>query len=193
MSTHDVPTFFHSYYDVIQNLEVSEPSIERISKLIEQDLSLSYKLLKLINSPAYRLKHKIESIRQAIVLLGLLEIQRWIYVLAVREQTGIRNQLSEEVIKLCLTRAKMCELIASKMFSLQKSHSFFLIGMFSLMDSILSLPMEKILEDLPLQDEICDALKGKQNSMKYVLDLVVAIEQAGWHEVNFINQMSKIK
>ncbi|WP_201716226.1 EAL and HDOD domain-containing protein [Rossellomorea arthrocnemi] len=183
IATHDVPTYFHSYYSIIQSLEMTEPSIDRISQLIEQDLSLSYKLLKLINSPAYRPKHKIHSIRQAIVLLGLLEIKRWIYVLAVREQVGKRRQLENEVITLCLTRAKMCELLAEKHNRASLKSSYFLTGMFSLMDTILSMPIDRILKDLPLNDDICSALTGARNHLKQILELVVSIEKAEWTNI----------
>ncbi|MEL3974677.1 HDOD domain-containing protein [Rossellomorea oryzaecorticis] len=180
IASHDVPVYFHSYYSIIQSLEMSEPSIDVISGLIQQDLSLSYKLLKLINSPAYRPKHKIHSIRQAIVLLGLMEIKRWIYVLAVREQVAYREKLENEVITLCLTRAKMCELTAEKIKGTKNTSSYFLTGMFSLMDTILSVPMMKILDDLPLNDEICDALTGKSNELKDMLELVISAEKGDW-------------
>ncbi|EDL66081.1 EAL and HDOD domain-containing protein [Bacillus sp. SG-1] len=188
LRTYDVPVYFHSYYEVIQSLEMSEPSIEKISQLIEQDISLSYKLLKLINSPAYRPKQKINSIRQAIILLGLIEIQRWIYVLAIRDMTGAVKQMSEEVIKLCLTRAKMCELISKHAFQDAVSSSYFLTGMFSLMESIIGQPIEKVLKDMPLQDDICDALEGKDNNLKKVLDLVIALEKADWENANLKGQ-----
>jgi c-di-GMP-related signal transduction protein len=192
LSTYDVPVYFHSYYDIIQSLELTEPSIEQITELIEQDISLSYKLLKLINSPAYRPKQKVSSIRQAIVLLGLIEIQRWIYVLAIREMTGTAKQMSDEVIKLCLTRAKMCELISNKVFDDKVSSSYFLTGMFSLMEVIIGLPIEHVLKDMPLQDEICDALKGKQNNMRMVLDLVTAIEKADWEKAGHAGKKIKL-
>ncbi|MGR3764672.1 EAL and HDOD domain-containing protein [Rossellomorea sp. NS-SX7] len=184
IASHDVPVYFHSYYSIIQSLEMSEPSIDVISGLIEQDLSLSYKLLKLINSPAYRPKHKIHSIRQAIVLLGLMEIKRWIYVLAVREQVAHRKKLENEVITLCLTRAKMCELAAKKVKGAVNTSSYFLAGMFSLMDTILSVPMMKILDDLPLNDDICDALIGKSNELTDMLELVISIEKADWTDLD---------
>jgi c-di-GMP-related signal transduction protein len=183
IASHDVPVYFHSYYSIIQSLEMAEPSIDVISGLIEQDLSLSYKLLKLINSPAYRPKHKIHSIRQAIVLLGLMEIKRWIYVLAVREQVAHKKKLENEVITLCLTRAKMCELTGKKIKGTINTSSYFLTGMFSLMDTILSVPMVKILDDLPLNDEICDALIGKSNELKDMLELVMSVERADWIEL----------
>lgn len=109
MSTYDVPSYFKSYYELIQNLSNEEPSLDRISELIERDISLSYKFLKLINSPAYRPKQKINSIRQAIVLLGLIELEKWIYVLAVREDIFQNSQMAEEAIGLSMTRAKMRE------------------------------------------------------------------------------------
>ncbi|RIW35109.1 HDOD domain-containing protein [Bacillus salacetis] len=188
LSTYDVPIYFHSYYDVIQSLEMNEPSIQKISELIERDISLSYKLLKLINSPAYRPKQKINSIRQAIMLLGLVEIKRWIYVLAIRDMTGSSNQMSDEVIKLCLIRAKMCELISAAAIGDEVPSSYFLTGMFSLMESIIGQPIETILKDMPLQDDICDALKGKDNHLGKVLDLVVAIETADWESANMLGQ-----
>ena len=191
IATQDVPTYFHSYYTIIQSLEMTEPNIERISQLIEQDLSLSYKLLKLINSPAYRPRHKIHSIRQAIVLLGLVEIKRWIYILEVREQVGKKKQLDNEVITLCLTRAKMCELLAEKHNRTSIKSSYFLTGMFSLMDTILSMPIERILMDLPLNDDICNALTGSRNDLKKILELVLSIEQANWTEIEL--QMTELK
>ncbi|MBS4173170.1 HDOD domain-containing protein [Bacillus sp. FJAT-49736] len=188
VSTQDIPPSFVSYFQIIKHLSDIDPSIDQIAKLIEQDLSLSYKLLKLINSPAYRPKHKIHSIRQAIILLGLIEIKRWLYVLAIRENTGYQFQLPNELVKLCLTRAKMCEMISKSQYTFLPSASYFLVGMFSLMDTILSTPMESILQRLPLGDEITDALIGKDNRMREILDITVAIEKADWEKVDLMSK-----
>ncbi|MFD2445674.1 EAL and HDOD domain-containing protein [Bacillus sp. CGMCC 1.16607] len=188
ISTHDIPTYFHSYFKVIQSLTASEPSIETITQLIENDLSLSYKLLKLINSPAFRPRQKINSIRQAIVLLGLIEIQKWIYVLAVRDAAGTKKAISKEIVGLCLTRAKLSERIATEIKKSSTTSEFFITGMFSLMDTLLKIPMDKILKDLPLDDQICGALKGQNNLLKIVLDLSIAVEKANWLEVSTLCQ-----
>ncbi|WP_227395364.1 EAL and HDOD domain-containing protein [Jeotgalibacillus aurantiacus] len=185
LSSYDVPPSLLSYYSLLKDLAHTEPNIEKISQIIEQDLSLSYKLLKLINSPAFRPANKIYSVRQAIVLLGLLEIQRWIYVLALREQVGESNPLSNETVKLSLTRAKLCELIGSRIHGSHRSSAFFLTGLFSLMDSILNLPMNKILKDLPLLDEIVEALNGMENEFNSTLNLVKALERGKWNEALF--------
>ncbi|MFY2154367.1 EAL and HDOD domain-containing protein [Cytobacillus firmus] len=184
MSTHDVPAYFQSYYEMIQNLSKEEPSLDRIAELIERDISLSYKLLKLINSPAYRPKQKINSIRQAIVLLGLIELEKWIYVLAVRENIVKNSQMTEETIRLSMTRAKMCEEIDRHRNGKSVSSSYFMTGMFSLMDSLLNIPMNQILNELPLQDNICEALRGENNNLKEILDLAVAVEKAQWSRIS---------
>ncbi|WP_336990427.1 EAL and HDOD domain-containing protein [Bacillus infantis] len=184
VSTYDVPTYFHSYYEMIHNLSTADPSIDLISNLIERDLSLSYKLLRLINSPAFRPKHKINSIRQATVLLGLNEIQKWIYVLAVRESTLEKKAVQKETIRICLIRAKMAESVAVLRKKGALNAQYFLTGMFSMMDSILGASMEDILTDLPLQDEIGDALRGIENPLKDVLDLAVAVEKADWELIS---------
>lgn len=184
MSTHDVPVYFQSYYEMIQNLSKEEPSLDRITELIERDISLSYKLLKLINSPAYRPKQKINSIRQAIVLLGLIELEKWIYVLAVRENIVKDSQLAEETIRFSMTRAKMCEEIGRLRTGKSVSSSYFMTGMFSLMDSLLSIPMKQILDELPLQDDICEALQGENNNLKEILDLAIAVEKAQWSRIS---------
>ncbi|KML36896.1 EAL and HDOD domain-containing protein [Cytobacillus firmus] len=186
MSTHDVPAYFQSYYEMIQNLSKEEPSLDRIAELIERDISLSYKLLRLINSPAYRPKQKINSIRQAIVLLGLIELEKWIYVLAVRENIVHHSQMAEETIRLSMTRAKMCEEIGRLQIGKSVSSSYFMTGMFSLMDSLLNIPMEQILDELPLQDDICEALRGENNHLKVILDLAVAVEKAQWSRISKI-------
>lgn len=183
VSTHDIPTYFHSYFKVIQSLTETDPRIENIAQLIEHDLSLSYKLLRLINSPAFRPRQKINSIRQAIVLLGLIEIQKWIYVLAVRDSSGSKNAIPEEIVALCLTRAKMSEKVAMAIKNSLTAPDFFITGMFSLMDALLSMPMENILKDLPLDDRICEALSGTENDLKLVLDLSIAIEKGNWSDV----------
>jgi EAL and modified HD-GYP domain-containing signal transduction protein len=193
ISSHDVPTYFHSYYQILQKLTAQEPDIPAIAKLIEKDLSLSFKLLKLINSPAVPTRSKVNSITQAIVLLGLNEIRKWVYVLGVRETSLGKSEKLNELMRTCLIRGKMCESIGKLTNQPSANSGYFMAGMFSLIDSILGIPMEKILADLPLSDEICNALKGENNDYRQVLDLVIAAEKGDWPAVNKISNAFQIK
>ena len=186
VSAHNIPTYFHSYIEIIKNLTMTEPNVDSIAILIERDLSLSHKLLKLINSTAFRPQKKIHSIKQAIVLLGLIEIQKWVYVLSISDNLTRKSDMSDELIRISLTRGKMCESIAHLRKKTSTTASYFMIGMFSLMDTITGVPMEKLLKELPLCDDICNALMGVENQYKQVLGLAIAVEQGKWSEITEI-------
>ncbi|QJX62635.1 EAL domain-containing protein [Niallia circulans] len=179
MSSHDVPTYMPTYYKILELLHDENPDINRISKLIEQDISLSYKLLKLINTLEYGVKQKVTSIKHAIIYIGLRELRKWIYILTVREKDW-KNGISLEVMHNCLIRSKMCESVTKLVPGRIEYGSFFLTGMFSLMDTIMNRDMDSILSDLPLDETIVQALSGQKNVQQDVLQLVIAAETADW-------------
>lgn len=174
LQSHDIPPYYYSYLLVLEELDMPVPDIDHITKVIEKDLSISYKLLKLINSPSIRPKYEVSSIKQAVVLLGLIEIKKWIYVLAIKG-AHTDNFAINEIIQLSLTRAKLGELIGASQGQ-QVSSKYFLLGMFSLIDAILQVPLEKVLSELPLAVDIKEALLGTENELKEVLDLIKGME-----------------
>lgn len=184
VSTRDIPEATHNYSIIINHLSQNEPSINDITQIIEQDLSLSYKLLKLINTMAYRQKNKINSIRQAIVFLGIEELRKWIYVLSIRENAFLENDRYREITQLSLIRARMCEQIAIHMNRPKQASAYFMTGMFSLMDALLGKKMDEVLCFLPLQEDISEALKGNANELKDALELSISIEKGDWAAVN---------
>jgi c-di-GMP-related signal transduction protein len=183
LSTHDVPEYFQNYFMIINHLDQGEQDLGLITRLIEQDISLSYKLLKLINSPAFKTKNKISSIRQAIVRLGFTELRKWLYILAIRGTASKKSEWSREIFNNSLIRAKMCELIALHKNKHIESSSYFLTGLFSLMDALLGMEMEQVLSLMPLQEDICEALKGSLNPIRTALDLSVIFERGVWEDI----------
>jgi c-di-GMP-related signal transduction protein len=183
LSTRDVPEYVRNYFVIINHLLKNEPDIGTISRLIEQDLSLSYKLLKLMNSSALRPVSKINSIRQAIVRLGFKELIKWLYILSLRGNPNEKSEWSKELFYTSLLRARMCELLTHHINKAKESSSYFLTGMFSIVDALLGMKMEVILEVIPLQEDICEALKGAPNFMKTTLDLTLSIEKGVWEDV----------
>lgn len=183
ISSYDVPVYLKTYYHILAELSKIEPNIDVIAVSIENDISLSYKLLKLINSPAFRRVNKIESIKQAIVLLGLNELKKWMYVLSLKSIKDPEDPNMEEVIKLSLIRGKLCELIA---IHIGKAHSapYMLTGMFSLIDTLMHKNINDVLKDLPLSDEIQDALLGRKNDLNKVLLWSIQIERYEWNKID---------
>jgi c-di-GMP-related signal transduction protein len=184
LSSSDIPFLTHNLFMITSELSKEEPDIERITKIIESDVSLSYKLLRLLNSPATGLLHKIKSIKQAIVLLGLTELKKWVFVLSFRDHIEKSEQVMFEVIKLSLTRAKANELISLKIGRTKDCSSLFLTGLFSLIETIFKQPKELILNKLPLDQIIVDTLGGKETSLTPITKLVYAAEKGNWDEMD---------
>jgi EAL and modified HD-GYP domain-containing signal transduction protein len=133
---------------------INNPNVEfdELTKVISEDVGLSYKLLHYINSAFFSIPTKIESINQAITYLGMNELKRWINILML-------SSLSDKpivVMQNALIRGKMCELLAQSVG--QKTANFFLIGLLSSLDSILDISLEEALQNLPLGDDIVEAI-----------------------------------
>jgi EAL and modified HD-GYP domain-containing signal transduction protein len=186
-STFDIPACFTSYVDMRSFISKEKTSVNDIVEFIERDPSLSYKILKLINSPANKLKEKIYHIRQAVEQFGPFEIENWIYVLAAREELTQTSNVSIDVAKLCLTRGRLCEEIGRiRNGESEKIPGYFMTGIFSFMNGVKAIPIEKMIDSLPLYEEMVQALMGVQNEYKDVLDLAVAVEKAQWKMIGDI-------
>lgn len=133
----------------------SEVGFQQINQVISQDLGLSYKLLHYINSASFALANKVESIQQALTYLGLKEIKRWANILTLSSMSSQPCPALQNI----LLRAKMCELLAIEID--QDADTFFLVGLLSGIDSILDMPLDMALQQLPLSDTISQAILQK--------------------------------
>lgn len=178
LSSREMPGYKLNYLRILKNIHSPDLELNEIEKTIKHDVSLTYKLLRFINSAGFGFRVTIHSVHHALVLLGNREIKKWLTVIAM---SGIGRDKPLELMKNSVIRARFCELIASEL-KLQRHQpsDFFLLGMFSLLDAFLDRPMSQILEDLPLEHDIKAALSGTSNLFKDVLDLVVMFEKANW-------------
>ena len=178
----DIPANMAQYFRIISLLRNDGSTVEQIAEEIERDVSLSFKILKIINSPAARKRSKIRSIKQAVVMLGLEELNHWLYVLMLRESKINSNGDGMALIEASLFRAKFCELLAKKRL-LQNSSEYFLVGMFSLIDTLLHQKMNHLLQELPFTDEVAETLSGKRTNMTPFLELSIACDEVRWDDI----------
>nr|WP_276541742.1 HDOD domain-containing protein [Bacillus infantis] len=157
---------------LLNKIDDPEPDIDEIAVLVENDFSLTYKILRIVNSAAYHMRNKINSIKQAIMVLGLYELRKWVLLMAISDYKSAKDN---ETIKLSMCRAKFAESIGKL---IQRNISeYFLLGLFSLIDTILERPMEEILVELPLTPAMQEALLGHKNEFTLVLDLLSSLER----------------
>jgi EAL and modified HD-GYP domain-containing signal transduction protein len=152
-------------------------TIEKLENLIKTDVSLSYRVLRSVNSAAFGVQCEISSVRQALVLLGLDFLRKWASVWAL---AGLNDGGTQETMSVALLRARCCEVLGAMRSGAEEGHGCFLLGLCSLLDVICGQPMEEVLHEMPLSSETRKALLGGSNQQRAMLDAVIAYEQGDW-------------
>ncbi len=176
-----------AYAQLLQALNDPNCTVNRVEDLIKHDASLIYKVLRCVNSAAFGIQRQIQSVRQAVVMLGLDQIRKWASVWAL---AGLNEGSSSELVSVAIIRARSCELLAQGLMGRDDASEYFLLGMCSLLDTILEKPMEEAIKDLPLSPTVHKALLGEENLARFVLDTVIAYERGLWDEATSMAQMA---
>lgn len=180
---------------LIKELGNPDCQMNELAAIIGSDVSLSYRILKYINSAFFGLRNEISSIQQAVSLLGLKEVRHWAMVVVM---SGLdTSPKGEELGFMALQRARFLSQVAEVTENFpHPSATMFMLGLFSKLDALLSYPMEKALEDVPLESRMRDGLCGVDNEFHDWLILLNAIEAGNWgvanemlakHKVSFCN------
>jgi c-di-GMP-related signal transduction protein len=158
-------------------------SFEKLEKLINRDVSISYKLLRYINSAFFKRACEISSIKHAIVLLGEIEVKRFISMVATAE---LASDKPDELVRASIIRGRMCELLGLHSHNGADVSELFLMGLFSLIDAMLDNNMEDIMQSLPLSKNIKKALLEEKGALADYLKLVTSYESANWQTFSSI-------
>ncbi|MEJ5242057.1 MAG: HDOD domain-containing protein [Desulfomicrobiaceae bacterium] len=161
---------------LLEVIEQEDPDLNKLAQTVQTDVTLSYKLLAYLNSPAFGFARKIESIRQAITLLGWRQMRNWLRAMLLADMAQSEQQT--ELAHFALRRGKFLEeLVKTYDYWDFKPEEMFLLGMFSLLDAMLGVPMATVLESLPISDAQKKALLGDPNcAHRPLLDLMLACE-----------------
>jgi len=156
---------------------LADPAIdfEEIEQLLAQDVRLAYKLLKLVNSVWFARRSRIESLRQALLVLGIRNVTAWVTLLVL---AGVESK-PVELVRTALLRARLCELLAGAIGSASRETAF-LTGLLSVLDAALDRPLEAALAPLPLASEVVAALLEQRGPLGRILQLVRAYESGDW-------------
>ncbi|WP_125153592.1 EAL and HDOD domain-containing protein [Clostridium rectalis] len=179
VSAKDIPANKLAHLKILQELgNKEEVDFNKIENYIKMDMSILYKLFKMINSSAYGFKAKVNSIKQAMALLGVKEIYKWVYVITVR---AICKDKADELLKISLIRAKFCEELAKNIN--MDDFDAYVTGLFSTIDVFLGQPMENIMKELPIPEDVKKALIGEENNIRVLLDLIIYYERGDFNKV----------
>lgn len=163
---------------LLSHLQDPDISPDQLENLIAQDVAYSYRILRYVNSAAFALSRKIESVQQAVIILGLQAIKSWTTLLAMSQ---VDNKPTELVVT-AMVRGKMAEEMAKRRRE-ECPESYFTVGLFSALDALMDNTMEEILTQLPLADHISNALLHREGDHGEVLNCVLAYERGRWEKI----------
>ncbi len=173
--------------------QMEKPNVEpdELAQAIRLDPSVSYRLLRLLNSAAFSFSVEVTSVRHAIMLLGLKRLKYWLRMVILSDMIG--ENKSPELYTMALTRARFFELLAPqlKRFSLD-GESLFLYGMFSLLEAMLEAPMRDVVKQLPLSDELKEGYTKPKSRLGGLLRLVQALEMADYDTADALSEQLRM-
>jgi EAL and modified HD-GYP domain-containing signal transduction protein len=179
-SARRVPSIRLGVMRLIALLQNEDVSLDDIEALLSQDVSLSYRVLRCINSSYYGLPRKIDSIRQAIVLLGMTKLQELCALVALQ---GFDDR-PPSLFVIAMTRARMCEQLA-QLRGFRNRASFFITGLFSMLDALTGIPMGELVPELPLAVPVTRALLAEEGDLGAALRSVRAYERGTWGQTPY--------
>lgn len=173
-----------SRFQLLRLVEDEDPDVDAMAEAISADVSVSFRLLSYLNSAAFGFPQKIQSIKQAIMILGSVKMRNWLRAVLLADMSQ-HGDMPRELAELSLARARFLEDVATRYdFWDFAPGSLFLLGLFSLLDAILGMPMAKVAEHLPLDEKLKAALRrDSQNEYQPLLDLVACVEDADWERL----------
>ncbi len=164
---------------LLKALQDPDSSAKDLADIIRRDIGLSVRILRVANSALFALPRRVESITEAVMMLGTRQIARWAVLFSVASASAKPPALTATG----LARARMCELLAQHQRH-QPTQAFFTVGLFSVLDALMDLPMHQVLDALPLSSDLNDALLHRKGPLGDTLSVVCAYEIGDWAHID---------
>lgn len=171
----DKTTTKTQYLRLLTELKKAEPSYQVLAEIIEKDIHLAYRLMRVIKSRAG--DDLVYSIKRALTYMGLKEIERWISIMMLRD---LGDQKPLELLRLALVRTKFSELIAKHSNLSNVKHEASMMGLFSTIDAMLDQEIGVALDGISLPQSVTEALLSKMGTLAPIYHVVNAYEQGDW-------------
>lgn len=167
-----------NFFQLVIAVSKDEPDFVEVEEIIRRDAGLTYALLRLVNSAYFALRTRTASIRQALITLGIGQLRHWVYMLSFDQN---KTEGTEEILKISFLRAKLASELVKRIPGCKiSSNEAYMMGMFSTLDYMVNAPLSELLEEIPIPEEIKEALLEGTGTAGTLQKLVVAYEKADW-------------
>jgi EAL and modified HD-GYP domain-containing signal transduction protein len=175
------------YLRLLQVVSGPEFDPAAVEKAVKSDASFCYRLLRYLNSASFGLSNEIHSVRHAISMLGESEFKRWVRMVAT---FGASNGKCSDLLLSGLVRARFCERMPAA--AKPGGADLFFLGLLSVMDSVLEMPMARVLKGIPVAQDIKGALLGEASPLRPLYRLMLELESGEWQEVKMLAQQFRV-
>lgn len=164
--------------ELLAELNNPAATAQSVEQIVINDPAMTYKILRLVNSAAFSTPKQIASISHAISMIGMNQVKKWATLFLLSGQSGKPVELT----RVMLIRGRMCELLA-EMLSYEHPINFFMVGLLSQLDAMMDTEMQVLLDQIPLDDSLKDAILSRVNQMGEILTEVQHYERGEWAEM----------
>jgi len=183
LSTHDLPANQLNYLRMLQEVSRPELDIPALEKLIKAEASVCYRLLRYLNSAMFGLKNEVHSVRHAMSMLGERDVRKWVRLVAA---VGAGQDKSSDLVLSALVRGRFGELLSPLVP--HGESDLFLLGLLSLIDAMLEMPMADVLTRIPIDAATKAVLLGQPSPLRPMFQLMLAHESGEWDAAAALSQ-----
>ncbi len=177
ISGKEIPGFKLNYLRILQEIQRPHLDYEKLEEIMKTEMSLSYKLLRYINSAFFGWRVEIRSIKHALVMLGESDFKRWASFISL---SNMAKDKPNELVFQAILRGRYLEVLAPAVRFSERAQDLFLMGIFSLIDAIIDRPLLDVLADMPIAEDIKAALMGEKGQLRDIFELMLSYEQGNW-------------
>ncbi|MDE7245077.1 MAG: HDOD domain-containing protein [Oscillospiraceae bacterium] len=173
-----------NFFRLMVAITKDEPDVEEIERIISMDATLTYALLKIVNSAYFALRNRAADVHQAVMILGIGQLRQWIYLMGEENDGNEMDDSQEEFMRRSFLRATFCsELMKQgKKLPITRNDAY-LMGMFSTLNYLIDAPMEDILREIPIAQPVKEALLHQSGPCGALYKLVLGYERADWSSI----------
>ena len=175
LAAHSMPGNSLNYLSMMREVSRPELDVTALERLIKGEASICYRLLRYLNSSVFGFKSEIHSVRHALSILGEREVRRWVRLVAA---VAAGQGKPSDLVLSSLVRARFGESLSPQVP--HGESDLFLLGLLSLIDAMLEMPMSEVLTKLPLDSETKAVLLGQPSALRAVYQLILAHESGEW-------------
>lgn len=175
LNTRDLPANRMNYLRMLQEVSRPDLDVSKLERLIKSEASVCYRLLRYLNSSMFGLKNEVHSVQHALTMLGERDARRWVRLVAA---VGAGQEKPSDLVLAALVRGRFGELLSPLVA--HGESDLFLLGLLSLIDAMLEMPIAEVLERIPLDRETKAVLLGQPSTLRPVFQLMLAHESGEW-------------